>query len=72
MVEPKDFRKRVLLKALKLELQGLTRRGRSAYVIIKDDFGLRGSRQSVYDQLQQQIEEGDYVGYLNTTDPGNG
>jgi len=44
--------------ALGLELKGLKRsRSPSAYVIAKRDFGLKGSRQAVYDQLEGLIEE---------------
>lgn len=56
MVDPRLFRHRVLLKALGLELKGMTRRGRSAYVIVKEEFNLHGSRHSVYSQLQQIVE----------------
>jgi len=46
------FRTYTLLCALKLELKGLKRSGRSAYSIIKTEYNLKGSRQSVHDQLQ--------------------
>jgi hypothetical protein len=46
------YREKVLLSALKLEILGLKRRGPSAYSIIKREFHLKGSRQSVYDQLK--------------------
>ena len=39
-------------KALKLELLGMKGRGRSAYSVIKSEFGLKGNRQSVYDQFK--------------------
>ena len=42
---------------LHLEMQGMKRRGRSAYSIIKDELGFRGSRQKVYDQLEEYINE---------------
>jgi len=42
----------VLLSALKLEMLGIKRRGRTAYSIIKSEFNLKGSRQSVYDQFK--------------------
>jgi hypothetical protein len=45
------FRMSVLEKALKLELLGMKGRGRSAYSVIKSEFGLKGNRQSVYDQF---------------------
>lgn len=37
--------------ALSLEVKGLKRRGRSAYAIIKEVYGYKGSRQSVLDQM---------------------
>lgn len=47
------YRARVLLSALKLEILGIKRsRGRTAYSIIKREFNLKGSRQSVYDQFK--------------------
>jgi len=45
------FRMSILEKALKLELLGMKGRGRSAYSVIKSEFGLKGNRQSVYDQF---------------------
>ena len=47
------FRMSVLEKALKLELLGMKSRGRSAYSIIKSEYGLKGNRQTVYDQFRQ-------------------
>lgn len=46
---------RVRLYALKLELAGLKGR-RSAYAGIKREYGLRGTRQGVYDQFEQMVE----------------
>ena len=46
-----EFRLRTLSKMLKLEILGMTRRGQSAYSIIKQETGLKGSKQKVYDQL---------------------
>ena len=46
-----DFRAKTLLYALKLECLGMKRRGRSAYSIVKEEYNLRGSKQSVCDQL---------------------
>ena len=42
--------------ALELELVGLNRRGRSAYSIIKEEYGLKGNRKKVLDQLSQLIK----------------
>lgn len=43
--------------ALKLELLGMKRRGRSAYAIIKDEFGLKGNKQKVYDQFDNIVKD---------------
>ena len=53
------FRQRTLLRGLQAELRGLQLcRGRSCYSIIKQDFGLKGSKQKVYDQFKQLLQEG--------------
>ena len=53
-MEPSDPRVRiaVLVGALKLEVAGMKRRGRSVYAIVKDEFGLRGNKKRVLEQLQ--------------------
>jgi len=52
------FRLRTLLKGLKLETMGMKMsRGRSCYSIIKEDFGLKGSKQKVYDQFKQLLQK---------------
>jgi len=52
-----NFRILTLVKGLKLEILGLKRgRGKSCYQILKDEFGLKGSKQKVYDQLNQVLE----------------
>ena len=43
--------------ALRLELRGMKRRGRSAYAIIKEEFNLKGNKQKVYDQFDKIVEE---------------
>ena len=43
--------------ALKLETLGMTRRGQSAYSIVKSELGLKGNKKSVLTQLEQIIEE---------------
>ena len=40
-----------LRKMLKLEMCGMTRRGRSAYSILKKELGIKGTKQKVYDQV---------------------
>ena len=42
--------------ALVLEMRGLKKRGRSAYSLIKEEFGLKGNRQKVFEQLGEIIE----------------
>jgi len=49
------FRMSILEKALKLELLGMKGRGRSAYSVIKSEYGLKGNRQSVYDQFREIV-----------------
>ena len=51
------FRLRTLHKMLKLETLGMTRRGQSAYSIIKQETGLKGSKQKVYDQLTEILKQ---------------
>lgn len=46
-----------LKQALKLELLGMKCRGRSAYSIVKQEFGFKGNRQRVYEQLVAYCEE---------------
>ena len=53
-----EFRLRTLHKMLKLETLGMTRRGQSAYAIIKAETGLKGSKQKVYDQLTTILTQG--------------
>lgn len=43
--------------ALKLEIQGLKRRGRSAYSIIKEVYGVRGTRETVLAWMDTIVEE---------------
>ena len=45
-----------LKTALRLELVGLTRRGRTAYSIVKSELGFKGSKQKVFAQLERYIE----------------
>jgi|TARA_R110000744_G_scaffold95434_2_gene184395 hypothetical protein len=45
------FRIRVLMGALKLETKGMTRRGRSVYAIVKEEFKLKGNKAKVLEDL---------------------
>ena len=51
------FRFLSLKSALKLECLGMTRRGQSAYSIIKAEYGFKGNKKSVLKQMEQIIEE---------------
>ena len=51
------FRVRALRSALKLEVLGMTRRGVSAYRMVKNEFGFKGSKQKVLDQLLAYMKE---------------
>ena len=49
------FRLITLKHALKLEMLGMKRRGQSVYSIVKEEFGLKGNKQKVYNQLDNII-----------------
>ena len=49
------FRLCALRGALKLEVLGMTRRGRSVYSMVKVEFGLKGSKKRVLEQLEEVI-----------------
>jgi len=52
------FARALTLKAmLKLECKGMTRRGRSAYSIVKEEFHFKGNKEKVLKQLEEFIEE---------------
>ena len=51
------FRLLALRGALKLELKGMHRRGRSIYSVIKSEFGFKGSKQRVLDQFEGYIRD---------------
>ena len=44
-------------QALKLEIYGMKTRGRSAYVLIKEIYKLKGSKQKVLEQFTKIIED---------------
>ena len=44
-------------QALKLEIYGMKPRGKSAYVLIKEQYGLKGSKQRVLEQFTKIIED---------------
>jgi hypothetical protein len=52
-----DRARLIILKgALKLEVVGMKNRGMSAYQIVKKEFGFKGSKQSVLEQLTNYID----------------
>lgn len=52
------FRYKALLRGLRLETLGMKMsRGQSSYSIIKQEFGLKGSKQKVYDQFKLMLEQ---------------
>jgi hypothetical protein len=51
------FRMRSLRGALKLEILGMKRKGRSVYSIVKEEFGFKGSKQKVLEQLETKLNE---------------
>ena len=51
------YRLLVLRSALKLEIKGMKKRGKSAYSIIKQEFNLKGNKQKVLNQLNDIIKE---------------
>ena len=51
------YRMLTLKYALKLEVAGLKRKGRTAYAIIKEEFNLKGNKQKVLDQFSSLITQ---------------
>jgi hypothetical protein len=49
------FRMLTLLAGLKLEVLGMRKSGRSCYQIIKQEFGLKGTRRQVLDAYQELL-----------------
>tara|TARA_Y100000385_G_scaffold281213_1_gene333646 strand:- start:242 stop:454 length:213 start_codon:yes stop_codon:yes gene_type:complete len=51
-----NFRNKVLLSGLELELMGMKMsRGQSCATIIKKEFGLKGNKQSIRDQFAKML-----------------
>lgn len=55
-VEVLKARMLTLRAALKLEVLGMTRHGKSAYSIIKSEYGFKGSKLNVLTQLNEYID----------------
>lgn len=51
-----SFRLKVLSSALRLECLGMKRGGKSAYSIVKQEFGFKGNKIEVLDQLEKLIK----------------
>ena len=51
------FRLLTLRKMLELEVLGMTRRGASAYSIIKKELGFKGNKKSVLEQLNTLLNK---------------
>ena len=51
-----QFRYMTILRGLKLEIQGLrVSRGMTMYSLIKKELGLKGTRESVYNELAMML-----------------
>ena len=55
------FRLLTLRGALRLEVMGMKRHGHSAYAIVKEEFDLKGSKQKVFDQFTEILQENDIM-----------
>ena len=51
------YRLLTLRSALELEILGMKNSRRSAYAIIKEEFGFKGNKQKVYDQIDELIQK---------------
>ena len=59
------YRLCTLKSALKLEILGMERRGQSVYSIIKEEFGLKGNKQRVFEQFSAKVEALEMMNELN-------
>ena len=57
MINVGFYRLLSLRSALKLEMLGLKNSRRSAYAIIKEEFGFKGNRKKVYNQIDEYIKK---------------
>jgi hypothetical protein len=51
------YRMKALSKALELETLGMKKRGRSAYSIVKEEYGLKGNKMTVLEKLNALYED---------------
>ena len=54
-----QFKAKALLSMLNLEIKGMTRRGRSAYSLVKEQYNFKGSKKKVYQQFKELLERYD-------------
>ena len=54
-----QYRAKALLSMLNLEIKGMTRRGRSAYSLVKEQYNFKGSKKKVYQQFKELLERYD-------------
>ena len=57
VINTEFYRLITLRSALELEILGMKRRGRSAYSIIKEEFGFKGNKKKVYNQIDTHIQK---------------
>ena len=57
MINVEFHRLLTLRSALELEILGMGRRGRSVYSIIKEEFGFKGNKEKVYEQIDAHIQK---------------
>jgi hypothetical protein len=50
------YRRLTLIQMLKLEIRGMHKKGRSAYSILKEETGLKGTRQQLLEQLTKPTQ----------------
>jgi hypothetical protein len=55
------YRLLTLKSMLKLEVLGMKKAGKSAYSIVKEEFGLKGSKQSVFNQYVEILKSNGYL-----------
>lgn len=66
-----NFRVLTLRAALKLEIAGMNMsRGKSAYQIIKSEFGFKGSKAKVLDQLNTYIRD-NHISAIEASEGGD-
>ena len=57
VIDVEFYRLLTLRSALELEMLGMKNSRRSAYAIIKEEFGFKGNKQKVFDQIDALIKK---------------